>query len=84
MFIIKRKCFIALETADSALFQISYIKARGDEVQMVIIDGDVFEENRVVLSVDEQKIVADANEAGRRISHELSKKGWSLYLFLAR
>jgi len=41
--------------------------ARGDEVETVIIDGKVVMEDRIVLTMDEEKVIAEAQRAAEEI-----------------
>ena len=58
--------------------------ARGNEVETVIIDGEVIVEDGKVLTVDEAEVVLQANEAVKRISQDLKKVKWSSNLPLAK
>ncbi len=58
--------------------------ARGNEVKTVIIDGEVVVENGNVLTVDETKIIMQANDAAKRISRNLKRSKWSADLPLAK
>lgn len=58
--------------------------ARGGEVEIVIIDGNVVVEDRCLLTVDEQEAVRQANEAAERFQKELAQKPWSADLPLAK
>ena len=50
--------------------------ARGHEVEFVMIDGNLIVEERKVLTVDEDAVIQQANEAARRIEQNLANKEW--------
>jgi 5-methylthioadenosine/S-adenosylhomocysteine deaminase len=41
--------------------------ARGDEVETVIIDGKIVMENREILTMDETKVIAEAQKAAEEV-----------------
>ncbi|MGD2200854.1 MAG: amidohydrolase family protein [Candidatus Bathyarchaeota archaeon] len=47
--------------------------ARGDEVETVIIDGKVIMENREVLTMDEERVISDAQTAAEEICDAASE-----------
>lgn len=51
--------------------------ARGEEVETVIIDGDIIVDNRRLLTVDESHAIREANEAAKRLESELAQKEWA-------
>ena len=51
--------------------------ARGEEVETVIIDGDIIVDNRRLLTVDESHAIREANEAAKRLESELTQKEWA-------
>jgi 5-methylthioadenosine/S-adenosylhomocysteine deaminase len=50
--------------------------ARGDEVETVIIDGKVVVENHKILTINEEEVIIQANQAAKRISNELKQSKW--------
>lgn len=57
---------------------------RGEEVEMVVIDGVVVVDNHELLTVDEKTAIAEANAAARRLQSELRKQPWAKNLPLAK
>lgn len=58
--------------------------ARGNEVETVIIDGQVVMDERKLMTVNEQEAVTEANTAVKRFEKELAKQAWSKDLPLAK
>lgn len=58
--------------------------ARGDEVEMVIIDGKVIVEEHKILTVNELDIIKKANQAASRISQNLKQSKWLDVMQLAK
>ena len=58
--------------------------ARGNEVELVMVDGKVVVEDHVLLTEDEKKVAAQVNQAAQRISGALARKEWAADLPLAR
>jgi len=57
--------------------------ARGNEVETVIIDGNVVVDERKVIGVDVAEEIRLANESAKRFSDEIAKKPWAASLPLS-
>ena len=57
--------------------------ARGNEVETVIIDGEVIIDQHKLLTVDESEAVQEANKAVKRFENELAAQTWAKGLPLA-
>ena len=58
--------------------------ARGNEVNTVIIDGNVIVDDHKVMVIDEAEAVREANEAAYELEERLGQQPWSRDLPLAR
>lgn len=52
--------------------------AHGSDVHTVIVDGEIVMENRKMMLIDEEKLLKEANAAGRKLMERLVAKGLKL------
>lgn len=58
--------------------------ARGHEVELVMVNGQIIVENHVLLTEKEEDVIQKANEAAGRISRDLAQHDWAAGLPLAK
>jgi len=58
--------------------------ARGDEVETVIVDGKVLMENRKVLTMDEERVIEEAQKAAEEVTSKAAEDYYKADSLLAK